>query len=182
MPGLPEVMRCVADKIINDDWFESQSPDGSQSFYVIGAEAYWDDVQSGGSYTPCLVAPGPSVGPLADHVIRSQVAGSRREEYLKRERQRLERSGVSPGAIDRFIGGDSHELSSLLPESMSFEKGLDFLLPFFEALRVTVGATNLDHEEAQEIAAVREKLCLRELVAKYAKIVDRWGQLDQFPF
>src|SRR5580700_10205620 len=44
-------------------------------FYVIGAEAYWDDVETGLSYTYCLVGPGPKVGPLAEHGVRSQVAG-----------------------------------------------------------------------------------------------------------
>ncbi|MGO9256708.1 MAG: hypothetical protein ACLQU1_10460 [Bryobacteraceae bacterium] len=59
---------------------------------------------------------------------------------------------------------------------------MDLILPFLEALRVSVGEPTLDHEEAQEIAAAREKLCLREVVRKYAKIVARWEQLDPLPF
>ncbi len=39
MTGIPRVMRSVAGKIIDDDWSESESPDGDRSFYVIGAEA-----------------------------------------------------------------------------------------------------------------------------------------------
>ena len=79
---LPEVVQDVTDKIIAGDWFEREAPDGSRSFYVIGAEAYWDDVKTSGSYTDCLALPGPEVGPLAEHVVRSQVAGSRREDYV----------------------------------------------------------------------------------------------------
>lgn len=95
MAGLPKLMQCVADKIIADDWFESESPDGSRSFYVIGADAYWDDVQTGGTYTTCLVGPGPKVGPLAEHVVRAQVAGGHREEYLKTREK-------APAASGRF--------------------------------------------------------------------------------
>lgn len=181
MPGLPKLMKSIADKIIDDDWFESESPDGVRSFYVLGAEAYWDDVRTGGTYTTCIVPPGPKVGPLAEHVVRSQVAGSRPEAYLKRERRRLEKAGVSAAAIDRVIGGDSEALGGLFPAAMPFEESLDFLLPFLEALRVSMGAADLDHKEAGEIDVAREKLCLLEVVRRYAKIVDKWEQLDELP-
>lgn len=65
---------------------------------------------------------------------------------------------------------------------MPREKCLDLVLSFLEALRVSLGATNLDYEEAREVAVVRGKLCLREVVRKYSKIVDKWEQLDPLPF
>jgi hypothetical protein len=180
MTVLPELMQCLADKIIADDWFESQSPDAAQSFYVIGAEAHWDDVKTR-SYITCFVGPESKVEPLAEHEIGSQVAGSRPEEYLKRERRRLEQVGVSVAAIDRFIDAHTDALAGFFPESMPFAERLDLLLPFVEAVRVSVGRTKL-HEEARGVGAAREKICLREVVRKYATIVDKWEQLDPLPF
>jgi hypothetical protein len=106
----------------------------------------------------------------------------RREEYLKRERRRPEQVGVSAANIDRFIDGDFDELPNLRPKSVPFEERLNFVLPFLEALRVSRGATELDYEEAGEIGAAREKLCWREVLRKYGKIVDKWEQLDALPF
>jgi len=175
-------MKKVAHKIVDDDWFESESPDGSRSYYVIGAEAYRDDVSTNGSYTACIVRPGPEAGPLAQHVVRSQVSGSRPEAYLKRERRRLERAGIPAAAIDRVIGGDIEAVASLFPEGMPSEECLDLLLPFLEALLVSKGATDLDHEGAGDIDAARGKICLLEVVGRYAKIVDKWEQLDELLF
>jgi hypothetical protein len=182
MPGLPKLMKSVAAKIIGDDWFENESPDGERSYYVIGADAYWDDVNTGGSYTMCIPRLGPQAGPLAKHVVGSQVAGGQREGHLKRERKRLEKAGASAGAIDRFIGGDAEALAGIFPATVPREEGLDLLLAFLEALRVSMGATELDQEEAREVDAAREKLCLHEVVQKYAKIVHKWEQLDSLPF
>lgn len=182
MTSLAETVEDIADKIIVGDWFTSESDDGSRSFYVIGAAAYWDDVQSGGRFTTCLVAPGSKVGPLADHTVRSQVACGRAQEYLKRERKRLEHAGVSSSVIDRFISGDIDDFAALFPESMTPEDALELISPFLEALRVSRGPVQLDDEEAQDVAAAREKLCLRELARKYGKIVNRWEQLDPLPF
>jgi hypothetical protein len=101
------------------------------------------------------------------------VAGSHRDD-LKCERKRFERAGISAAAIDRFIAGDAYALLDLFGDPM--------LLRFLEALRISRVGVNLDTEEAKEVDAAREKLCLREFVRKYAKIVDRWEQLDALPF
>jgi hypothetical protein len=182
MASLAEVVQDIADRIVADDWFKSESPEGSQSYYVIGAGAYRDDVESGCKYTICFVGPGPNIGPLAEHVVRSQVAGSRPGDYLRRERKRLERAGASAAAIDRIVDGDFDQLGALFPKSMPVNQRVDLLGPFLEALRVSVGTVSLDQEEAQEVAAAREKLCLREVARKYSKIVDKWEQLDPLPF
>jgi hypothetical protein len=172
MAWLPEVMKGIAEKIISDDWVERQSPDAMESYYVIGAAAYRNDLETN-DYTDCFVLPRPEVGPLAEHVVRSQVAGSRRDD-LKRERKRLERAGISATDIDRFIGGDAFALSALF--------GDPILQSFLEALRISRGLVSLDDEEARDVDAAREKICLREVVWKYGKIVDRWEQLDPLPF
>ena len=174
MAWLAEVMQDVAGRIIADDWFSRELLDGSQSYYVIGAKAYGDDLETGWSYTECCVQIGRKIGPLAEHVVRSQVAGSRRENYLKRERKRLERAGAPPEAIDRLIGGDLDGLAGLFPASLPPEKRAELLVPFLEALRVSWGVVELDQEEAEEVDAARAKLCLREVVKKYGKIVDKW--------
>jgi hypothetical protein len=176
----------VAEKIIADDWLQYESHDGSRSYYVIGADAYWEHVGTGPGrcedYTPCFVGRQPKIGPLAEHAVRSQLAGGRRGEYLRRERKRLERAGVSAATIDRFLSGDIDDLAAIFPEAMPRGEALELVLPFLEAWRVSVGATTLDREEEQEVATAREKLCLREVARKYGKIVDRWEQLDPLPF
>lgn len=134
MPSLAELVQDVAEKIIADDWLEYESEDGSRSYYVIGADAYWDHVGTGPGtaqdYTLCLVERQPRIGPLAEHTVRSQVAGGRRGEYLKRERRRLERAGISAATIDRFISGDIDELTALFPETMPREAALELVASF----------------------------------------------------
>src|SRR5208283_2746743 len=42
--------------------------------------------------------------------------------------------------------------------------------------------TELDQEDAREVDAARQKLCLHEIAAKYRKIVNKWEQLERLPF
>jgi len=68
----------VAEKIIADDWLQYESHDGSRSYYVIGADAYWEHVGTGpeGAKTIRLVSwAGSQDRPLAEHAVRSQLAG-----------------------------------------------------------------------------------------------------------
>lgn len=195
MAWLPAVMQNIAERIVADDWFERESADGSQSYYVIGQSAYWDDVNGGYHYIDCLVTPGPETGPLAEYLVRSQVARGH-PDYLKRSRKRLEQAGAPPAAIDRLVAGDREAAGELLEFAMenirrcgeSDEKWMAFS-HFLEALAITrcreqgrLVKTELDQEEVQEVDLAREKQCLKELVSQYGKIVNRWEQLDPLPF
>ena len=120
--------------------------------------------------------------------MQSQRAAGNRVGYLKRERRRLERAGVSAEAVERFFDDDADDPRVLYPPSIRLRDDklkfmAEFLFPFFEALVVSRrGLFELDEEQRREVASAREKLCLRELARKYGKIVDKWEQLDSLPF
>lgn len=172
---LQVVMKDIADKLIADDWFEMCSPDGSGSYYVIGASEYDADVRD--DYT-LVVTSKTRPGPMGEHVMRSQVAGHHRD-YLKDARRRLERSGISASAIDRFMTDDKDALPELFSR---FGQDPEPVLDFLEAFRISRGALDLDQKEEQQTDVVREKLCLREIIARFGKIVGRWERLERLPF
>jgi hypothetical protein len=64
MARLPELIYEVAERVIADDWLERKSPDGERSYYVIGADAYVDDLETDLSYSDRWVVPKPEIGLL----------------------------------------------------------------------------------------------------------------------
>lgn len=187
MPLLPRVLREIAEKLIADDWFRMETQDGSHSYYIVGARAYDGEMRGELSFTTCcIVSPRTDVGPLGEYIARSQTAGEHRD-YLKHARKRLEREGVSPGAIDRFLHGDLDALPDLVPASVSHEESLRMFGDLLDAWRVSQirerdAMAELNDDERQEVDLQREKLCLKEIVTRYGKIVDWWEQLDTLRF
>lgn len=181
--GLPAVMKDVAARLVADDWCLMKSKDGERSYYIIGVGDY--DAQeaaqmSGADFAIRTTTARSHVGPLGEYVVRSQVARSQ-EDYLKGARRDLEQAGVLPSAIDRLLDNEMN-WGELFPESVPLEKRWTLLLNFLEALRVAQGVTELDQEDAREVDAARQKLCLHEIAAKYRKIVNKWEQLERLPF
>jgi hypothetical protein len=124
-------------------------------------------------------------GPLSQWAVRSQLADNNPAHFLKAARQRIERAGVPPAAIDRFLAGEM-ELSDwkFRPEVSANERAT-LLSNFFQAARLSVPnaqSLELDSDETEEADIAREKMCLEQLTTKYSKIVDRWEQLERLPF
>src|ERR1017187_745572 len=111
MSLLPTVLHEIAQKLIAGDWIQMLSDDGKRYYYIIGAESYnaglSDEVRFNNFMWPSGSARA-AIGPIGEFKSRSQVAGSH-PDYLKRERRRLEQSGVSPNLIDRLISDNGDD-------------------------------------------------------------------------
>jgi hypothetical protein len=106
-------------------------------------------------------------------------------DYLGRARLRLERAGVGPAAIDRFLAGDLNLDEWKFSDSTPRKERIKLLSDFMQAVRVcsnTSEVLQLDEEECRDADLAREKLCLHEISDKYAKIVQRWEPLDPLSF
>jgi hypothetical protein len=101
-------------------------------------------------------------------------------------RQNIERAGVPPAAIDRFLAGEMDDLSDWkFRREVSADERARLLSNFFQAARLSfpdAQSVELDSDELEEASIEREKSCLRQLTNKYSKIVDRWEQLERLPF
>jgi hypothetical protein len=122
-------------------------------------------------------------GPLSEWALRSQVADNSRLKYLNRARKNLERAGVPAAAIDRYLAGDLDELSHwAFDPALSVQERARLCTNFFEAVTLSeVISVELEGDEVTEANIAREKICLSEVIQKYAKIVDRWEQLERLP-
>ena len=102
--GLPAVVEDVAKSLVADDWCRMESADGKRSYYIIGVRDYDAQVDAEMSgkadFATRTITTKTNVGPLGEHVVRSQVARSQ-PDYLQRARKHLEQAGVSPSRIDR---------------------------------------------------------------------------------
>lgn len=186
--GLPKVIVDIADRLIENDWFQMVSDDESRSYYVIGVEDYYAGRSGEVTYRAIAVNTTAESGPYGEYIARSQVAGSH-PDYLKRYRRRLEHVGGSRAAIDRFVAGDFSALGDLNAELTDANRHalVDFVAAFCVTQCREQGRPfrldpDLDKEEVGEIDDHRAKLCLREVVTKYGKIVGRWEQLDALTF
>jgi hypothetical protein len=68
---------------------------------------------------------------------------------------------------------------------LSVEERGRLLSSFLQAVRLSLSdprSIELDSDEEAEAGIKREKVCLRELTGKYAKLVDQWGQLERLSF
>lgn len=184
--GLPKVIVEIADKPIENDWFQMVSDDESRSYYVIGVEDYYAGLSGEATYRGMVVNTTTGTGPLGEYITRSQVAGD--HQYLRRYRKRLEQAGGSRAAIDRFVVGDFSAFGDLNAELTDTNRQalVDFVQAFCLIRCREQGRLfrldELDKEEVEEIDDRRAKLCLREIVTKYGKIVGRWEQLDALAF
>lgn len=185
--GLPEAMVDIADRLVENDWFQMVSDDESRSYYVIGVEDYYADLSGEVTYSGMVVNTATEAGPLGEYIARSQVAGGH-PDYLKHYRKRLEQAGGSRAAIDRFVAGDFSAFGDLNAELTDANRQVlvDFVQAFCLIRCREQGRLfrldDLDKEEVEEIDDRRAKLCSREIVTKYGKIVGRWEQLDALAF
>jgi hypothetical protein len=182
--GLPKVIVDIADRLIKNDWFQMVSDDESRSYYVIGVEDYYAGLSGEVTYRGMVVNTTTETGPYGEYFARSQVAGGH-PDYLRRYRKRLEQAGGSRAAIDRFVAGDFSAFGDLNAELTDANRQtlVDFVQAFcLIRCREQGSPFRVDKEEVEEIDDRRAKLCLREVVTKYGKIVGRWEQLDALTF
>ena len=130
---------------------------------------------------PILTRPGP----FSQWAVRTQLADNKPADFLKGARKDIERAGVPPAAIDRYLAGEVDDFSDWkFRREVSFDEHARLLTNFFQAVLLSFSdaqSFELDRDELEEASIEREKSCLKQLTNKYSKIVDRWEQLERLP-
>ncbi len=166
-PGrrLPEVLSEIIDRLTCDDWYRFAEGEDGKWFYIIGYEAY-TGYEGGEDYAHLEVPQREDVGPLAQWYVNAQIAqrhGEGKEELI--------------ALLQKLASGrltDPKEKARLMTELY------DDL--FVDILKGGAELSELPDEVRSRIEAGREKLCLREIRKRYAKMVDRWERLEPLSF
>ena len=185
-PRLPVVLKEITEKLLQDDWYRVSTEDGTRKYYIVGCADQAADMDGEEDFSrfefPILAKPGP----LSQWAVCSQLADNKPATFLKGARQKIERAGVPPAAIDCFLAGETDDLSDWkFRQEVSADERARLLSNFFQAARLSfpdAQSVELDSDEIKEANIAREKICLGQLTNRYSKIVDRWEQLKSFPF
>ena len=189
-PRLPEILREIVDKLIDDDWCRFSTQDGSRAWYAVGFEAYREDLKDKEDF---LVLDRPETGEggaEGEWYARSQLAG-KHPNYLDQHRKRFqEKTGVPLEAMADWF---KKWIESAMPESVYDEmphselvspaRMIDLYSERFGAFAASWRRQEGRFPEEDEavrrrIDRGREKHFLRELSNRYPKIVDRSEQLE----
>jgi hypothetical protein len=188
MPGprLPTVLKEITERLLRDDWCRTSTEDGTRKYYVVGCDDQAADLGAEANFSRWEFPIPTKHGPFSEWAARSQLADNSRLNYLNRARRNLERAGVPTAAIDRFLTGETDDLSDWpFDPVLSVEERSRLCSNFFQAVRLNyfdAESVELDCDEVAETNIAREKLCLEEVTNKYSKIVDRWEQLERLSF
>ncbi|HYL36785.1 MAG TPA: DUF4145 domain-containing protein [Bryobacteraceae bacterium] len=179
-------MKEITKSLLRDDWCRISTEDGTRKYYIVGCDDQAADLGAEVNFSRFEFPIPTKHGPFTEWAVRSQLADNNRLSYLKRARKNLERAGVPTTAIDRFVAGETDDLSDwTFDPVLSVEERLRLCSNFFQAVRLNyldAESVELDCDETAETNIAREKLCLEEVTNKYSKIVDRWEQLQRLSF
>ena len=166
-PGrsLPAVLAEIIERLTSDDWCRFAEGEGGKWFYVVGYEAFTEH-EEGESYDDLEKPPREDVGHLAKWYTSAQIARKppERDSELITLLEKLKSGGLK----------DPEEKNHL---TMRLYDDL-----FVSLLKEGVGLSELPNEVRTRIDSNREKICLREIGKKYAKMVDRWERLERLSF
>jgi hypothetical protein len=187
-PGLrlPVVLNEIAESLVRDDWCRMSTGDAARKYYIVGYADHAAEIDGQADFC-CFEFPLPTrPGPLSEWAVRSQMGDNKPASFLAAARRNLEHVGITPAAIDRFLAGEDDSLKDFkFPNHLSVKERAMLLSHFFQAARLASAdpqSIELDRDEKDEADIQREKMCLRQVAKKYAKIVDRWEQLERLTF
>lgn len=180
------MLKEITEKLLHDDWYRVSTDDRARKYYIVGRADQASDLDGEADFSRLEFPITTKPGPLSQWAVRSQLADNKPTNFLMGARQSIERAGVPPAAIDRFLAGEMHDLSDWkFRRGISAQERARLLSSFFQAARLSVSdaqSVELDRDELEEASVEREKVCLQQLTKKYSKIVDRWEQLERLPF
>ena len=186
MPGPPlaDVFSELVDRLVSDDWCRFSTGDGSRHYYEIGFEAAQAG-RAGNADFQVLEWPVPNpISPLAEWYSRSQVA-SKHPDYVQQARRRLESLGVPSAAIDAVEQGGFDFNGWRWNDSATRDQRYEALHFFLQALiiyRQKVSTAEIDHGEQNEVEAGRQKFFLREVAAKFRRLLNEIWAHDPLDF
>jgi len=180
------VFKEITERLLHDDWLRVSTEDGKRKYYIVGCDDQAADLAGEADFSHSEFPIPTKHGPLSEWATRSQLADDSRPNYLNQARKSLERAGVPTAAIDRFLTGETDDLSDwTFDPALSFAERAGLCSNFFQAVRLSFSnarSVELDSDEVEEANMAREKICLAEVTNKYSKIVDRWEQLERLSF
>jgi hypothetical protein len=187
MPGprLPLVLKEIADKLLQDDWCRVSTEDQARKYYIVGCADQAADLDGEATFSRLEFPIPTKSSSLSQWAVRSQLADNEPARFLKGARKNIERAGVPPEAIDRFLAGEDDLSDWTFRREVPADERVRLLSNFFQAARLSfpdAQSVELDSDELKEASIEREKNCLEQLTKKYSKIVDRWEQLERLPF
>jgi hypothetical protein len=177
---LPSVVRDLVVRLIDDDWVRLRSEDGRDAYYVLRAAAWWREIERKRTYDMEL-RKRTRISPIGEHLVRAAIAAVSSDSFVKQAGERLERSGITIEKVTALLAhkGDPE------PWPPISDEGRDALADYLEALlavRAVRGEFDLDADLLQEVGVAREKLYLREMAARYSKVVKRSALLEPLGF
>jgi hypothetical protein len=185
-PRLPVALKEITERLLQDDWYRVSTEDRARKYYIVGCADQAADLDGEGAFSRLEFPIPTKAGPLSEWHVRSQLADNKPGHFLKGARQNIERAGAQPAAIDRFLAGETDDLSELkFDREVSADERLKLLSTYLQAARLNfpdAQSVKLDSDEEEEASIEREKVCLKELADRYSKIVDRWEQLERLRF
>jgi hypothetical protein len=186
MPGPPlqDVLCELVDSLVSDDWCRLSTEDGSRHYYEIGFEAAEAGRKRNADFRILEWPAREPISPLAEWYSRSQVAG-KHPDYVQQARRRLESLGVPPSVIDGFVQAEFDFTGWRWNDSATPEQRLEALHFFMQALNIPtqIGPTaEMDHGEQNEVEVGRQKWFLRELAAKFRRLVNEISAHDPLDF
>ena len=182
--ALPVVLEDIVQRLLNDDWARLSNEDGSDAYYIIGAESWLKEMEDSKTYDLEFRAP-KQPSELGKYLTRSQVAAATSgDEHVRLAGQRLEATGVDLEKVLEFLRSSTSGVEPLSDAPLS-DESVSAFADYLEAViaaRVVKGEMSLDADLRQQASLACEKLYLHELAQRYKKIVKRAATLDHLDF
>lgn len=183
--ALPDVVWDIVQRLVNDDWARLSSEDGTDTYYVLGAEAWLNETENTHTYDVEFRAR-KQPSELGKYLMQSQVAAPvSGDEHVRRAGLRLQATGVDLDKVLVFLRSRTADSVEPLAEQPLSDDMIFALADYLEAVlaaRVVKGELPLDADLQEQASLAREKLYLHEMAQRYKKAVKRSATLDHLDF
>jgi hypothetical protein len=178
---IADTLKELVDCIVDDDWALMIEPNGERFYYILGANAWSAEIDTKGTWNISLPLPRQTTS-VGQHYTRSQIAAAKPASvYIGKALERLHKAGVDIDRVKRFAQDPKAPVDFRLRNPAQ----VDAFLEFLQALtiqKIEAGELDLNPELRGDIANARQKLYLRELSERYAKVLDRAARLAPLAF
>jgi hypothetical protein len=97
--SMPTILKEIADRLLADDWIRMAGPDGKRFYYVMGADAWSHEIDTGERFGMTVATPF-EVSVSGEYYTRAQIAAAQHaDHYMSNAVAAASRVGLNTSAI-----------------------------------------------------------------------------------